>query len=284
MGSCLEGRLVRLADRGAVLAHLARRPENNLLLLDVATRLGAPPPSGELRSEVAAAWLGDEVAGVAALRPTVVFDAEAGPEVIVALLPHLETLGVGLIKSARAGVDHAWAELCRRGRRRALLDRLETAYALRAGRARLREAGGVRARPAELADLDELVVAARESLREEERPDPFAGDVRGFRRWVRGRVPRARVVEHAGRVVFVGYADVQRPEGWLIQGVYTWPEFRRRGFAAAGVSDLCREAFAAGARHVQLAVVAGNAAGEGLYAGLGFEPFGELRTILFAQA
>jgi len=284
MGSCLEGRLVRLADRGAVLAHLARRPENNLLLLDVAARLGAPPSPGELRSEVAAAWLGDEVAGVAALRPTVVFDAEAGPEVIVALLPHLETLGVGLIKSARAGVDHAWAELCRRVRRRALLDRLETAYALRAGRARLREAGGVRARPAELADLDELVVAARESLREEERPDPFAGDVRGFRRWVRGRVPRARVVEHAGRVVFVGYADVQRPEGWLIQGVYTWPEFRRRGFAAAGVSDLCREAFAAGARHVQLAVVAGNAAGEGLYAGLGFEPFGELRTILFAQA
>jgi predicted GNAT family acetyltransferase len=135
-----------------------------------------------------------------------------------------------------------------------------------------------------LEDLDELVVAARESLREEERPDPFAGDPRGFRRWVRGRVPRARVVEHAGRVVFVGYADVQRPEGWLIQGVYTWPEFRRRGFAAAGVSDVCREAFAAGARHVQLAVVEGNAAGQGLYAGLGFEPFGELRTILFAQA
>ena len=92
------------------------------------------------------------------------------------------------------------------------------------------------------------------------------------------------VVECDGRVVFVAYADVQRPEGWLIQGVYTWPEFRRRGFAAIGVSDLCREAMAAGASHVQLAVVEGNAAGQGLYAGLGFEPFGELRTILFSQA
>ncbi len=282
MGASLEVRLVRLTERGAVLAHLARRPESNLFLLDVAARLGTPPPPGELRSEVVAAWRGRTVAGVAALRPSVVFDAEAGPEAILALLPHLETLGVGLIKSARAGVDHAWAELCRRGRRQALLDRRETAYALRAGSVRLRDAGGVRARPAAAQDLDALVVAARESLREEERPDPFAGDVRGFRRWVRGRVPRARVVEHAGRVVFVGYADVQRPEGWLIQGVYTWPEFRRRGFASAGVSDLCREAFAAGARHVQLAVVEGNAAGEGLYAGLGFEPFGELRTILFA--
>jgi RimJ/RimL family protein N-acetyltransferase len=265
-----------------VLAHLARRPEGNLFLLDLTARLGAPPPPGELRSEVVAAWQGGAVAAVAALRPSVVFDAEAGPEAIRALLPHLETLGVGLIKSARSGVDHAWAELCRRGRRQALLDRRETAYALRVGSAHLRESAGVRARPAAVEDLEALVVAARESLREEERPDPFAGDPRGFRRWVRGRVSRARVVEHAGRVVFVGYADVQRPEGWLIQGVYTWPEFRRRGFASAGVSDLCREAFAAGARHVQLAVVEGNAAGERLYASLGFEPFGELRTILFA--
>jgi RimJ/RimL family protein N-acetyltransferase len=284
MGQALDARLVRLSERGAVLAHLARRPEANLFLLDVSTRIGAPPPPGELRSEVAAAWRGDEVAGVAALRPSVVFDAGMGPEVIEALLPYLETLGVGLIKSAKPGVDHAWSELRKRGRRRALLDRCETAWALRSATARLREPGSARARPAVAQDLDALVIAARESLREEQRPDPFAGDVRGFRRWVRGRVPRARVVEHAGRVVFVGYADVQLPEGWLIQGVYTWPEFRRRGFAAVGVSELCREAFAAGASHVQLAVVEGNAAGEGLYAGLGFEPFGALRTILFAQA
>jgi RimJ/RimL family protein N-acetyltransferase len=278
----LEAWPVRLAERGAVVAYLARRPDRNLFLLDVAARLGIPPPPGELRSEVVAAWQGGAVAGVAALRPSVVFDAEAGPDTIRALLPHLETLGVGLIKSARPGVDEAWAELCRRGRRQALLDRRETAYALRAGSASLREAPGLRARPAAADDLEALVFAARESLREEERPDPFAGDARGFRRWVRGRVARARVVEYAGRIVFVGYADVQRPEGWLIQGVYTWPEFRRRGFAASGVSDLCREAFASGANHVQLAVVEGNAAGERLYEGLGFEAFGELRTILFA--
>ena len=85
-------------------------------------------------------------------------------------------------------------------------------------------------------------------------------------------------------MAFVAYADVQRPEGWLIQGVYTWPAYRRRGFAAAGVADLCREAFDAGASHVQLAVVEGNLAARRLYAGLGFEPFDELRTILFAEA
>jgi RimJ/RimL family protein N-acetyltransferase len=280
MGRRIEARLVRVADRGAVLARLARRPADNLFLIDVAARLGAPPPPGEPRSEVAAAFEGGALAGVAALRPSVSFDAETAPEAIDALLPHVETLGVGLIKSAKPGVDHAWEGLRRRGRR-ALLDRRETAYALRVPSPR---PGAPRSRPAEAADLEALVVAARESLREEERPDPFAGDARGFRRWVQGRISRARVVEHAGRVVFVGYADVQRAEGWLIQGVYTWPGFRRRGFAAAGVSDLCREAFAAGASHVQLAVVEGNAAGERLYEGLGFEPIASLRTILFAPS
>lgn len=275
---------MRPADREAVVARLARSPERNLFLLDLADRLGQPAPVGELRSEVAAVWRGGEVIGVAALRPSVVLDALAGPEAIEALLPHLDALGIGLIKSARPGVDAAWSALCRRSRRRAILDRMETAFALRAGGASLRAAGALRARPARPEDLDALVVAARESLREEDRPDPFAGDVRSFRRWVRGRVSRARVVECAGRVAFVAYADVQRLEGWLIQGVYTWPAFRRRGLAAAGVSDLCREAFAAGASHVQLAVVEGNAAARTLYAGLGFEPFDELRTILFAQA
>jgi predicted GNAT family acetyltransferase len=92
------------------------------------------------------------------------------------------------------------------------------------------------------------------------------------------------VIESEGRIVFVGYADVRRPDGWLIQGVYTWPEWRKRGFATAGMSDLCREAFEAGADHVQLAVVEGNVAGERLYERLGFRPFGTLRTILFTEA
>jgi ribosomal protein S18 acetylase RimI-like enzyme len=47
------------------------------------------------------------------------------------------------------------------------------------------------------------------------------------------------------------------------------------------MSGLVQEAFAAGAAHVQLAVVAGNAEASRLYEGLGFEPFGELRTVLF---
>jgi predicted GNAT family acetyltransferase len=79
----------------------------------------------------------------------------------------------------------------------------------------------------------------------------------------------------------VGYADVQRPEGWLLQGIYTWPEYRRRGIASFGLSEFCREAFRAGTDHVQLAVVDDNIAARRLYERLGFSSFAKLRTILF---
>jgi len=131
-------------------------------------------------------------------------------------------------------------------------------------------------------DLEPLVAAARASLREEDRPDPCDGDPVGFRLWVRGRLYRARVVECDGQVAFVGYADVRRPEGWLIQGVYTWPYARRRGMAAAAMYGVVCEAFEAGTDHVQLAVIRGNTAAIGLYQKLGFSTFAELRTILFA--
>jgi predicted GNAT family acetyltransferase len=227
------------------------------------------------------AWRGREIVAIAALRPTVAL-TDAPPEVLEVFLPYLKSLGVGLLKSSTEVVDPLWRTLGRDRNRRVLLDRLETAYAVREPEARLM---GVRpherVRAARIGDLEPLIVAARESLREEDRPDPFSGDVGGFKRWVRGRVPRARVVESGGRIVCVGYADVRLREGWLLQGVYCWPEVRRQRFASTGVSDLCREAFAAGADHIQLAVVDGNEAARRLYEGLGFKPFGKLRTILF---
>jgi RimJ/RimL family protein N-acetyltransferase len=279
----LETRLLRADEIGVALAYLMDAPQENLLLIDLVARVGAPPLPGEARVEVVAAYRSGEIAGIAALRPSVVFDARVEADAADALLPFLDSLGVGLVKSPVPLVDRAWSHLSRRARRRGVVDRIETAYALREADARLIEPGDSRnVRPARREDLEPLVVAARESLREEDRPDPFSGDVRGFRRWVKGRVPRARVVEECGRVVFVGYADVRRPEGWLLQGIYTWPDVRRRGHAAAGTSELCREAFGTGRTdHVQLAVVEGNESARALYEGLGFKPFGRLRTILF---
>lgn len=280
MSSRTRAQLVTARDRDAVLVHLAREARHNLLLTEMVAGVGQPASPSELPPQVVAAWRGGEIAGVAALRPSIVLDVAMEREALDACLPLLASIETGLIKSSPRVVTPLWEGLRARGRR-ALIDRNETAYAL--PRVAWVEPASELApiREARATDLDQLVEAARFSLREESRPDPFDGDPVGFRRWVRGRLHRARVVEADGRLAFVGYADVRRPEGWLIQGVYTWPERRGQGFARAGMAGLIREALAAGADHVQLAVVEGNLPAIRLYEGLGFEPFSELRTILF---
>lgn len=285
MARRIEVRMLRTSEREHARDHLARNPRQNLFLLDLTERLGSAQAVGELPTEIMCAWRDGRVVGVVALRPSVVFDSAVSADVLEAFLPALEPLRVGLVKSSAPIVDLFWEHLSRRRRRRAIVDRMETAYVLRASEAGfatsdVREGGALRRASSQ--DLEPLVIAARESLREESRPDPFAGDKTGFRRWVEGRIPRARVVAHEGSIRFVAYADVRRAEGWLIQGVYTWPEARRKGFARSGMIDLCREAFAAGTDHIQLAVIDGNDAGRGLYEGLGFKPIGKLRTILFS--
>jgi ribosomal protein S18 acetylase RimI-like enzyme len=286
-GLSLRGRvrahLLGVRERDAALAYLKREARRNLMLLEMVASVGHRGPSGELPPQIIAAWRDRQIVGIASLRPSVVLDAEMDEPTLAACLPLLAGVEMGLIKSPSEAVGWLWEGLRQRGRY-SMIDREEIGYAIAAGPASevvVDLPVGARLRPASEADLEDLVEAARASLREEDRPDPFDGDPSGFRRWVRGRVPRARVVELDGRVAFVGYADVRRPEGWLVQGVYTWPAFRRCGLARAGMAGLVREAMSAGTDHVQLAVVAGNHAAIELYRGLGFEPFITLRTILF---
>jgi ribosomal protein S18 acetylase RimI-like enzyme len=277
----VKGRLLSAGDRRAAVERLASTPRRNLSLLDVVHQVGRPPAPHEVPAQVLGAWRGGELIGLAAVRPSLILESDLGGEALEAFWPYIDSLETGLVKSARGPVDTLWAHLERSGRR-AILDRLERIHWVAAGQHRPAAVpSGARVRRAEIRDWESLVTAARASLREEQRPDPFEGDPTGFRLWVRGRIKRARVVELDGRVVFVGYADVRRAQGWLIQGVYTWPEYRRRGLAAAGMTALVEEAAAAGADHVQLAVVHGNEPALALYGRLGFEPGEWLRTILF---
>lgn len=282
MAQRLEVRSLRRRDREAARAFLLGRPREHLVLLDLLAQLGQSPQPGEARAELVVGRREGGIVGVASLRPTVCLSVGVEAEFAEALLPFCEVLGTGLVKSEAAGVDLLWQRLRAVGRR-ALIDRLETARLLEAPAAPTRRLPpGVRLRQATASDLEALVLAARASLREEQRPDPYEGDPHGFRRWVAGRAGNALVAEMDRQVLFVAYADVRRREGWLIQGVYTWPEFRRRGLAAAGVAALCGRAFSRGADHVQLAVVDGNRPGERLYESLGFRAFAKLRTILFS--
>jgi RimJ/RimL family protein N-acetyltransferase len=274
-------RALRPRERERAMARLRARPRDELFLMDLVARVGVAA-TAEADAEVLGAWRGDALVGVASMRPTVAVENALEPQVLAALLDSIAPLAAGLVRSPAPIAAPLWERLEARGRR-ALVDRSEISLVLeREGLRPLEAPAGARVRPARSADLERLVEAARASLREEGRPDPFLGDPRGFRRWVAARESRALVVEGGGRVAWVGYADVRLPEGWLLQGVYTWPEARRRGLAAAGVTELCRHAFAAGVDHVQLAVVDGNAPAAALYGRLGFRPHAVLRTLLFA--
>jgi RimJ/RimL family protein N-acetyltransferase len=278
----LRVRTLRERDQPAALAYLDRAPLLNLALADLVTRLGETKPAEAARPEVLGAWRGRELAGLAGIAPSVVFDASAERDVLEAFFPHLVRVGSGLVKSTEEVVAPLGEWLAAQGRR-VLLDRIEIGFALEPESARLVEAAPpLHVRDATLADLDPLVEAARQSLLEENRPDPSESDPLGFRRWVRGRVGRAVVVEREGTLGFVGYADVRSSRGWLLQGVFTWPAVRRSGLAAAGVSELCRRAFANKSAHVQLAVIEGNEPAERLYERLGFRRFARLRTLLFS--
>lgn len=285
LGGRLRARRLTPVDRDAALAHLLRARDENLVLIDQLERLVERPVRYEPAPQLHGSWDEGRLTGVAALRPGITLSHAIDERALAALQPALLRLPSGLIKSERRAVDALWPAFVADGRA-PLIDRVELAYrvsppvvASGAHPPPDDEAGFVRR--ARASDLDALVHAARASLREEQRPDPALRDPIGFARWVEGRMPRARVVWAEGRVVFVAYADVQSRHGWLVQGVYTWPEYRRRGHARRGMQALVREAFAAGASHVQLAVVAGNERATRLYRALGFEPFAELRTILF---
>jgi GNAT superfamily N-acetyltransferase len=282
MAEQLRTRPLRDDDRAQALKLLLVYPSENLNLIDFVAKLGCPPRSGEVAPSLVGAFDGNRLLGVVLLRPCVSISWGMSLPVLDSLLPYLLRVPTGLLKSDRQLVDPVWHALEGAGRE-AILDRIEIAFRLKPEQmiAVKPDLPGL-ARPARSEDLEELVHAARASLLEENRPDPAEVDPVGFHRWVESRLSRARIVSDQGRTVFVAYADVSRSEGWLVQGVYTWPHARRRGFARRGIDAIVREAFVSGAAHVQLAVVEGNQPASALYRELGFEIFAELRTVLFS--
>lgn len=277
----LFARLLGVDDQEQILAFLTKTPERNLPLIDAVLNLAPRYDSWDLPPTIYGVFSDEDLCGVASFRPSLIFSAGMSAAAVGQLLPLVERIPNGLLKCESNLVDQVWPVLAARGRR-TLIDRIEVGYRLYPEELApvSRDRPGF-ARPGRDEDLDDLVYAARASLWEEDRPDPAERDPSGFARWVAGRLARARVVTEAGQLVFVSYADVRRDEGWLIQGVYTWPRVRRRGFAQRGMDAVIREAFASGAAHVQLAVVEGNERATALYKHLGFVPFQRLRTVLF---
>lgn len=220
----LRGRLALHPERHAFLLsrvdrELAGRDRDGVLalLLDRKGRLRGGAFFGRDRN-LAVSELEPE------LRPLLaeeVLRRRRGLAVAVSPRPEVEALVAGLAGSARP-----------------LLHRVQTLYAIRRGD-RLGEPAPELERPG-AADLPRLAEAALGLAREDlgipaERMDRMALRRTAARRLERGR---SFVLRVGGVLAFKIEVALATPEAALVEGVYTFPEFRGAGLAARGTAAL----------------------------------------------
>jgi L-amino acid N-acyltransferase YncA len=153
-------------------------------------------------------------------------------------------------------------------------------------RAELRVPEGVplpaQVRNASEAEQEIVREACRAVTLEELAIDPEALDPLAFRSALTQRVRGGReyLWMHQGRLLFRAALSAATVESALVEGVYTPPEQRGRGFGTAGMHALC-ERLLRFHKRVVLFVAADNVRAQALYRRLGFVQFGEYRASYF---
>jgi predicted GNAT family acetyltransferase len=227
-----------------------------------------------------------EVCGVCLASGNVV-PAVAGEEVARALAEAIAVLrsGTRSLVGERSAVNAMWEVLRRRAPAVRLVREEQPFYVLnREGFAR---AGGARApalrlREAKSEDLDLLVAASADMLREEILDDPYGRDPVAFRAQV-WRMIQERAIyvgEEKGRVIFKAHANVRTPLAAQVSGVYTLPPYRGKGHARAGMRLLAQRLLADHPR-LCLYVNLENAAAIRAYEACGFRRAGTFKSIFF---
>ena len=131
-------------------------------------------------------------------------------------------------------------------------------------------------------DLDRLVPACAAMHLEEVGIDPLARDAVAYRQRVRELVARRRsLVRLMGRkIAFKCEYSAVTPEAVQLMGVWTAPEFRRRGLAQAGLAEVCGHLLRQ-KKSVTLFVNDFNRPARQLYEALGFEEIGTNRALIW---
>ena len=139
-------------------------------------------------------------------------------------------------------------------------------------------------RPADISELEELIVMDRAMVQEELGFDPFARDLESYRRGWKRRVREGRcwVATEEGRLVFKVDHSAVSQQVVQLAGVYTVPSHRRRGVARHALSCMVRLLCTRG-QLVSLYVDRGNAPAIALYAELGFTASDSVTSIWFSE-
>jgi predicted GNAT family acetyltransferase len=138
------------------------------------------------------------------------------------------------------------------------------------------------ARYATLDDLEQLVPACAAMHKEEVGIDPLERDAAGYRERIRELIDRRRAIVHVQDGLIASKCEFSAVSEDAVQlmGVWTHPQFRRRGLAKETLREVCGHLFRRG-KNITLFVNDFNLPAIGLYESIGFQRIGMNRALIW---
>jgi ribosomal protein S18 acetylase RimI-like enzyme len=271
-------------DRRELIGYLERRPEDNVYLLSRVALDGVVNEASLCHGRFYGHFVDEALDGVAFFghRRGVVLAGESEPFVRgAAALALGEEAGWVILVSPREAADRFLSHYRWRGRP-THLNRIQDFYVLRPEDLSEERAA---VRRAELSDLDDIVDMSERMLREDFALAQGSLSRDGIRDSMRRKIRDGQtwVVREGKRMIFKVDVAAQFAGGAQVEGVFTRPDFRGRGYARRGVAGVCAELLQT-SRFVSLHVARENAAARRAYEAVGFRPFGEFRLVLLKTA
>lgn len=139
-----------------------------------------------------------------------------------------------------------------------------------------------KSRYATVEDLDQLVPACAAMHKEEVGIDPLERDSAGYRERIRELIDRKRAIVMVEEGLIAAKCEFSAVSDDAVQlmGVWTHPQFRRRGLSRATIREVCGHLFRRG-KNVTLFVNDFNLPAVSLYETIGFQRIGVNRALIW---
>ncbi len=270
-------------DTATALAFLRRDPLINVYLISrlLEERFASSAQMAEVRHN-------HQVVVIASLATNVVLaaDTSAPPDVVEGAISVIadriltRLLPVRAVISAEPLVDALWKRLQSRLDPPTVIRMNQPVYAFSRSGPDYPELTS--SRYATLRDIDALIPACAAMHKEEVGIDPLERDAIGYRERVRELIEKKRsvITVHDRTIVAKCEYSAVTPDAVQLMGVWTHPQYRRRGFGRALLREVCGHLGRAG-KSVTLFVNDFNQPAITLYESLGFKRIGMNRALIW---